>query len=137
VRNDDNFEPIVKVAAICIAETEAVVATQVTNFAVLGSEVGGGGLACPGGTTATGGALVPPDGAALSLIANAPRIGSNGLATVPDGANPPPDAWQSTSRNLGGSVVFAPLGVVCAPEPGSTLLTGAAIATLLSLRRLG
>jgi hypothetical protein len=137
VRNDDIFERLMKVAAICLAETDALVTTQVTNFAVVGNDVGGGGLACPDGTTATGGALVPPDGGSFSLISNAPRIGSNDLATVPDGANPPPDAWHANSRNLGSSLVFAPLGAICAPEPDSALLAGAAIATMLSLRRPG
>ena len=137
VRNDDIFERNAKVAAICIAETEAIVTTQVTNYGVTGNDIGGGGLTCPDQTIATGGAFAAPDGASLSLISNSPRIGSNDLATVPDGANPLPGAWSATSRNLGGSLVVAPFGVICAPEPDSALLAAAAIATLLSLRRPG
>lgn len=135
VHNDDIFERSVKVAALCIAETDAVVTTRVTNFAIPGNEAGGGGLACPDDAIATGGAFAAPDGAALSLIGNAPRIGSNDIETLPDGDNPPPDAWAGNSENLGSSVAFAPLGVICAPEPGAALLAGASIATLLARRR--
>lgn len=132
-RNDDVFERILKVAALCIPAGDATVTTQVTTFAVPGNDVGGGSIGCPEGAVATGGALVGPAPASFSLIASGPAVGGNSLANLPDGAQPAPDAWSAVSRNLG-ALAVAPLGVVCAPEPDPSSLAGAAVVALLGRR---
>jgi hypothetical protein len=132
-RNDDIFERILKVAALCIPADEATVTTQVTTFAILGNDIGGNRIACPEGAVATGGAIATPASASLSLIASGPAVGDDDLATLPDGAHPAPDRWTAVSRNLG-ALALAPLGVVCAPEPDAALLAGFAFAALLGRR---
>lgn len=133
-RNDDIFERILKVAALCIPAGEATVTTQVTTIAMTGNEVGGNGIACPDGAVATGGAIATPASASLSFIAGGPAVGGNDLANLPDGAQSAPDGWAAVSRNLG-ALAFAPLGVVCAPEPDPSLAAGVAVAMLLGRRR--
>lgn len=132
--NDDLFERTLKVAALCIPAGEATVTTQVTTIAMPGNEIGGNGIACPEGAVATGGAIAPPESAVLSFIASGPIAGGDDLANLPDGAQPAPEAWSAVSRNLG-ALAFAPLAVVCAPEPDPALLSCVAVATLLGRRR--
>jgi hypothetical protein len=100
---------------------------------VPGNDVGGNSIACPEGAVATGGGLVAPVAASLSLVASGPVIDGDTLANRPDGAQPAPDAWAVVSRNLG-ALAFAPLGVVCVPEPDPSLLAGVAVAALLGRR---
>lgn len=134
MRNDDIFERILKVAALCIPAGAATVTTQVGSVGVVGNDLGGGGVACPAGTVATGGALAAPEGASFSLIDNAPRIQGQNLDTVANGAQPPPDGWQSTVRNLGPTFVIANFGAICVPEPESAPEALAACVGLVAMR---
>jgi len=128
IRNDDNAEQLLKVAAICVASVTAV--TDVTSFGVPGADLGLGSRACPTDDVATAGAFGAPSPTALSLIASAPTV----LATAPNGANQAPTSWQSEVHNEGADFLIAPFAVVCVPEPSSGFAGLAALCTVVAMR---